>query len=179
MDVSIISWVELENSHARIAHLDAIFFEASATQSFTGAQARSAFRQAWLGDYLAYDSEHIFIALAADGAVVGYVVGALDDPAGQPRYSELTYFQALADHTRRFPAHLHINVATRYRSFGIGARLIEAFAAHARAKRVGGVHVITGKGMRNVGFYLSCGFAEIAEAPWKGRTVVMLGRDLR
>ena len=54
----------------------------------------------------------------------------------------------------------------------------EAFAAPERAKGSPGMHVVTGQGMRNVGFYRRNGFEEIAEAPWNGQTVVMLGRRL-
>lgn len=40
------------------------------------------------------------------------------------------------------------------------------------------MHVVTGKGMRNVGFYERNGFAPLAEAEWNGKVVVMLGRAL-
>jgi hypothetical protein len=40
------------------------------------------------------------------------------------------------------------------------------------------MHVVTGKGMRNVGFYTRLGFTERAAADWNGRTILFLGREL-
>ena len=40
------------------------------------------------------------------------------------------------------------------------------------------MHAVTGKGMRNVGFYARCGFVERATALWNGREIVFLGREL-
>ena len=65
---------------------------------------------------------------------------------------------------KRFPAHLHINLAAAFRSQGIGAQLIEAFAGHAKRAGAPGMHAVTGKGMRNVRFYIRCGFTERATA---------------
>jgi hypothetical protein len=41
------------------------------------------------------------------------------------------------------------------------------------------MHVVTGEGMRNVGFYLRRGFLQRACAQWNGRVVVFLARELR
>ncbi len=79
---------------------------------------------------------------------------------------------------RRFPAHLHINLAPAFRGRGIGKALVDAFAALAAAAGAAGIHVVTGKGMRNVRFYESCGFATIGTAPWNGREVIFLGKSL-
>ncbi len=165
-------------THAVTGGLDAIFYEASGTQVFATPQARSAFRERWLGSYLGRCSNNIFIAFDGTGNVAGYVVGALDDPAKNSEYAELGYFQDFAHWTALYPAHLHINVASQHRSMGLGARLVEAFANHAAAAGCPGVHVVTGAGLRNVGFYLRNGFEALAEAPWNGKTVVMLGRKL-
>lgn len=165
-------------SHAAIAELDDIFFSASSTQQFASEQARSEFRERWLGSYLSSDKDDTFVAVTGTGRIVGYLVGSLRDPAHDPRHAALGYFTAFAPMTGRYPAHLHINVASQYRSAGVGARLIEAFAAHAASRGAPGMHVVTGKGMRNVGFYLRNGFALVGEAGWNGRTVVMLARSL-
>ena len=80
--------------------------------------------------------------------------------------------------TRRFPAHLHINLARRFRNRGIGARLIEAFAEIARQAGAPGLHVVTGRAMRNVRFYERCGFVERGSTRRNGRELVFLGRQL-
>lgn len=161
-----------------VTDLDFIFYGASATQEFASEEARTTFRERWLGSYLTHDVNEAFLALTPAGRVAGYLVGALRDPAHDPRHATLGYFRNFAPWTQAYPAHLHINIAPQHRSAGLGARLIEAFAAHAKARGAPGMHVVTGMGLRNVGFYLRNGFAELTEAPWNGHTVVMLGRKL-
>jgi GNAT superfamily N-acetyltransferase len=124
-------------------------------------------------------SDVVLLALVGEDTVAGYLVGALENPVEQRRFSDIGYFRSdFADLTRRFPAHLHINLASVFRSRGIGAQLIEAFVGHAKRAGVAGVHAVTGKGMRNVGFYARCGFVERATALWNGREIVFLGREL-
>lgn len=169
---------ETDLSHAQLDHLDSIFFEASATRLFESAEVKAAFRKRWLGNYIDQRREHGFIAFEPDGMPIGYLVGSLVDPAIDPLQAEIGYFRDLAVHTRRFPAHLHINLAAGYRSLGLGGRLVEAFCAHAHAAGAPGVHVVTGEGMRNVGFYRRLGFDEVLRFDWDGRHLVMLGRLL-
>jgi len=158
--------------------LDHVFFSSSMNQVWSSESERSAFRERWVGSYLTYDKDETFLAKTTDGRVVGYLVGSLRDPAVDPIRADLAYFQAFAPLTKVYPAHFHINVASQHRSAGLGARLVEAFAAHARLMGSPGVHIVTGKGMRNVSFYERSGFATLAEAPWKSGAVVMLGRRL-
>ena len=168
----------LELTHAISMGLDSIFFEASSVRSFASDEEMAIFREKWLGSYLALNPKDSFLALDDRFEVVGYVVGDLENPAGTPRYASLGYFDHFSPYTPAYPAHLHMNVASQHRSRGLGARLVEAFAAHAKACGCPGVHVVTGAGMRNVGFYVRNGFEPIAEAPWNGRQVVLLGRKL-
>jgi GNAT superfamily N-acetyltransferase len=179
MSTTISRLVDVPRSHAIHVGLDAIFYESSARTDFPSREARTAFRELWLGQYLTHDEHETFVALDDAGTVAGYIVGSLADPAGQARYATLGYFAHFAHLTCAYPAHLHINVAAQYRSDGIGARLLAAFVDHIRARSAPGVHVVTGQGMRNVGFYLANGFLQLDTAPWNGRTVVMLGRKLR
>ena len=154
-----------------------IFFEASG-RSFEPGPEREAFLQRWLGRYLEHAGDRVLLALAGE-TVSGYLVGSLDNPAEQQRFFDLDYYRThFADACRRFPAHLHINLAAAFRSRGIGAALIETFAAQAAAAGAAGVHVVTGKGMRNVRFYERCGFAAVGSAPWNGREVLFLARNL-
>jgi GNAT superfamily N-acetyltransferase len=161
-----------------LAEVEAIFFGASA-QTFAPGPERDAFRERWLGRYLNDPGDVVLLAMAGD-VVAGYLVGALQNPVGQARFADLGYFRDhFAEACRRFPAHLHINLAPAFRSRGIGVTLIEAFAAAAARAGAAGVHVVTGKGMRNVRFYERCGFEEVAAAPWNGREIVFLGRTLQ
>lgn len=176
--VRIEALVPAAHSDALLAEIDAIFFEASG-RTFEPGPEREAFRERWLGRYLQGGSDVALVALDDVGAVAGYLVGAVDNPADQPRFADISYFRTdFAELCRRFPAHVHINLAPGHRSRGLGARLIEAFAARAAGAGAPGMHVVTGRAMRNVGFYRRCGFAEEGSATWNGREIVLLGRRL-
>ena len=161
------------------AEVDAIFFEASGRTGFASPEERAAFRERWLGRYLKAGTDVVLIAEDPSGAVAGYLVGALEDPAGQERFADIDYFRgAFRELCRRYPAHLHINLAPRFRDRGIGPRLIAAFAAHAAAAGVPGLHVVTAKAARNVRFYARCGLAEAGATCWNGREVVFLAKSV-
>lgn len=177
--IQIVNLAGLERSAWPVAAIDEIFFTSSNTRTFADAAARAAFRERWLGRYLASDPDKAYIACEPSGAAVGYVVGAHDDPGTSARFSDIGYFSIVAPLTARYPAHLHINLASPWRSRGIGARLVETFNDQAAAAGCAGVHVVTGFGVRNVGFYLRCGFREVARFDWQGSALVMLGKDLR
>ena len=160
-----------------IAQVEAIFWQTAARPLPPGAE-RDAFQERWLGRYLE-GGDVVLVALAGDDRVVGYLVGAVENPSEQARFADIGYFRTdFAPLSRRFPAHLHINLDAGFRSRGIGARLIEAFAARAKDAGAAGMHVVTVKGQRNVAFYRRCGFTERATAVWNGREIVFLGREL-
>ncbi|OYW54472.1 MAG: hypothetical protein B7Y80_05215 [Hyphomicrobium sp. 32-62-53] len=164
------------------AEIDRIFFESSATTTFASDDARETFHDRWLGRYLAHDARHAFLAVAAPGTaeetIAGYLVGSLDDPAQAARFYDLGYFKSVAALTAQYPAQLHVNLAEAWRGQGVGGALVEAFCAHARAAGAPGVHVFTGRGMRNVRFYEAAGFRDVGAVAWNGSEIVMLGRSL-
>ena len=161
-----------------LAQIDAIFYAASNTRQFADQRERDAFRERWLGRYLDRYGDHFFLALGADERIIGYLAGCLDDPARQPLFADIGYFPALAHLTDAYPAHLHINLDTGWRGCGIGARLIEAFCAHAASAGSPGVHVVTGERARNVHFYARCGFHPLRAIDWNASRLVMLARRL-
>jgi GNAT superfamily N-acetyltransferase len=177
--IDIASLASLKPADWPLEAIDDIFFTSSNTRTFVDQAARSAFRERWLGRYLSSDADKAHVAFEPSGKPVGYVVGAHDDPGASARFADIGYFATIAPLTGRYPAHLHINLAPDWRSRGIGARLIETFNAQAAAAGCPGVHVVTGFGVRNVGFYLREGFREIARFDWQGSPLVMLGKDLR
>jgi GNAT superfamily N-acetyltransferase len=161
------------------ARVEAIFFDASGRRSFASPKERGAFLERWLGRYLQGGSDVVLVAQDAQGTVVGYLVGAVEDPAGQSRFADLGYFRdEFRTLCRRYPAHLHINLAAPFRSIGIGARLVAAFAERAAEAGAPGMHVVTARHARNVRFYARCGFAELGTAPWRNRQLVFLGKPL-
>lgn len=179
--IAIVRLADLERAGRAtaplIAGIDAIFF-ATATHTFATEADRTAFRELWLDQYLERDRNHVLLALAADDVVAGYLVGCLDNPAASPRFASLGYFRDFAGQCRDFPAHLHVNLAAPFRNRGIGARLIDAFAADVATAGLCGLHVVTGAAARNVGFYTRLGFSERARVSRNDRELVFLGRAM-
>jgi len=157
--VSIRRYLDVER-HAQLGRdLDAIFFEASTRKSFADGAERSAFRERWLGRYLRDDPGFAYLAMSTTDELVGYLVGSVDDPLSR-KFADIGYFAMFRELTVHCPAHLHVNVRSDCRGFGIGARLIDAFAEDARRAGAPGVHVVTSAASDNVRFYLRNGFAE-------------------
>jgi GNAT superfamily N-acetyltransferase len=97
----------------------------------------------------------------------------------QERFADISHFRThFAELCRRFPAHLHINLSERWRNRGIGAALIAAFAEVAARAGAPGMHIVTGRSMRNVRFYERCGFRELGAAERNGGASVFLAREL-
>jgi GNAT superfamily N-acetyltransferase len=162
-----------------LREVERIFFLSSSRKTFPSDAVRAEFQERWLGRYLLHDRAHAFVARAEDGRIAGYLIGSLDDPAQTDRFDDIGYFAEFADLTDLYPAHLHINLDADWRGRGIGAKLIEAFAAHAAARRTSGLHIVTGGGARNVGFYRRCGFEPLRELSWEGSQILFMGRKLR
>lgn len=178
MSIIIEPWRAAPRSERDLADLNQVFFASSAVQQFSGPAERAAFRERWLGRYLLVDAAHAFVAVDA-GRIVGYIIGSIDDVAGAARFADIASARQFAEYSACYPAHLHINIDERLRSRGIGARLIEVFAAHAEAEGAPGMHVVTGGASRNVRFYARCGFHEAARIASGGGDKVFLARGFR
>lgn len=173
--IAIVRYLDVARTSELDAAIDAIFFEASNTKSFESEATRTAFRERWLGRYLRVDPQFAYLAITTAGDVVGYLVGAIEDPASSKVQD--TAITAFRDVTQRYPAHLHVNIAPDHRGSGIGGRLIDAFIADARRAGASGVHVITSAASPNVRFYNRNGFCEVARGGPAG-ALVCLARAL-
>lgn len=184
--INVLRWRELPEPDTLVAGIDTVFFESSGTKSFESKAAREDFRERWLGRYLTQNPEYVYVAVAeqqvgsefSDRQVVGYLVGAIDDPIGSDRFADLGYFQHFKSVTAQFPAQLHVNLLSRARGQGLGQCLVEMFVRDAEDQGVKGIHVVTSEGARNISFYAKCGFREVAKTDWNERTLVFLGRNL-
>lgn len=159
--------------------LDEIFFQSSNTKSFESTAVRAAFRERWLGRYLAHDPQWAYVAIDGTGCVAGYLAGCLDDPARTPRFGDIGYFERFGGLTARYPAHLHVNVREGLRSSGLGSQLVARFCKDAADAGAPGVHVVTSRGARNVQFYARLGFHEAGRDGEGAREVVFLAKDLK
>ena len=191
MRISLLK--DLPDWRAHLAAVEEIFFTSSAVQSFTDDAHRARFKARWLGRYLDHFPGSFFVALARDPKkwepvfgqdhaqtenVIGYLAGCLEDPRNNPLFADLGYYAAFGPLCDTYPAHLHINVAAEARSQGVGAALIEAFAAQCAAANAPGLHLVTNEGARNVRFYQQNGFKVLATTLSHGTPVVFMGRKL-
>src|SRR5262245_15009422 len=131
MPVSIHRWLSLPYRERFLPGIDAVFFEASSTQSFANDAERATFRERWLGRYLTHYPGCAYVAVAPDGDVAGYLVGSLDDPAITPLFADIGYFARFAPLTADYPAQLHVNLAPLWRGQGVGKKLVDAFLQDA------------------------------------------------
>lgn len=159
-----------------IPEIETIFY-VSAARTYPEGPERDAFRERWLGRFLSAPLDPLLLALSADGVVAGYLVGTLENAAESKRFRDMPHFREhFSAACQEYPAHLHINLAPQFRGHGIGGRLVDAFAGIVRNAGLPGLHVTTGEGLRNVGFYLSNGFREIAAWKREPGTMLFLGR---
>ena len=158
--IAIKRYLDLAPSPTLAAGLDTVFFDASDVKTFASDAARTQFRERWLGRYLEHDPEFAYVAVGPKGDIAGYLVGALDDPALEARFSDIAYFADFKHLTQKFPAHLHVNLAASARNRGAGRALLQHFVDDARRAGAPGVHVVTSEGARNAGFYLRNGFVQ-------------------
>lgn len=177
-DFQICRWIELgPERDGLITDLDRIFFSSSARQSFESEQEKSQFRERWLGRYIKYFPDCTIVALDKEKRAIGYVIGSLDDPATDPLFADLPFLAAFAALTARYPAQLHVNIDADWRGQKIGAALVGAFAELASEAGAPGIHAVTARGMRNVGFYLANGFEERGATTMNGHELIFLGRE--
>lgn len=135
-NISIRKWTDVADKGRLVPQLDAIFFETSGTKTFESDAQRQAFRERWFGRYLRDEPAWAYVALDQDGTAAGYLVGSITDPAVTGPFDDIGAFRDFAGLTGAHPAHLHINLAARYRNRGIGGRLIDTFVTDAaRAAR--------------------------------------------
>lgn len=159
-----------------IPHIERIFF-ATAARTYPEGPERDAFREKWLGRFLDCSRDVLLVAQGADESVAGYLVGTLDNAAESERFLDMPHFRdRFAAECAQYPAHLHINLDAAYRGRGLGSRMLDAFADCVHDAGLPGLHVTTGKGMRNVGFYLRNHFTEIAALERGGGAMLFLGR---
>src|SRR5262249_3905700 len=100
--VVVRRWTEIPDRHRLMPETHPIFFEPSNPKAFGGEPERAAFRERWLGRYLASEPHFAYVALADDEMPAGYLVGSLSEPVG---------FEAFANAAWEYPAHLHVNLA--------------------------------------------------------------------
>ncbi|MFQ5784174.1 MAG: GNAT family N-acetyltransferase [Alphaproteobacteria bacterium] len=159
--------------------IEEIFFLSSSRQVFTGEAERQDFLRRWTGYYRDRTPDLIFVALAREQRLAGYLMGCRDSRAARRLYDDIDSYRLFDDLFGTYPAHFHVNCHPDFRRRGIGTALVRAFVATLVRDRVAGVHVVTAAGSDNVAFYRKCGLRDAVGRPWGGRELVFLGKRLR
>nr|WP_246512993.1 GNAT family N-acetyltransferase [Azospirillum picis] len=154
--------------------MEEIFFASTTRADFASEAERAGFLDRWTGWYVAAAPGEVWMALAPDGRIVGYLTGCKDS-AGSPELARrIPKYEVFADHFAAYPAHFHVNVRPGWRDHGLGRRLVDRFAADCAAEGLPGVHLVTGAFARNVEFYQRAGFSDACQ---RG-PLLFLGRRL-
>jgi GNAT superfamily N-acetyltransferase len=175
--IQLVPLPSLRAADARLAGIEAIFFESAATTDFRSEEERAAYRELWLGRYMRHCAEAFFVALDGEGAVAGYLAGSLvsDRPPlpGPDYYTDFP--RALLE---AYPAHLHVNIRKDVRGQAIGSKLVDAFRAYCVDRKSRGFHAVTAAGSDAARFFSKCGLLPCASANWRDRRIIMLGEAL-
>ena len=161
-----------------LGDIDRIFFESSVRRDFCGQEEKQSFREMSLGRYIEKHRSSFFVALDDDGHAVGYLAGCLENPLTLNHFNDVSYFRYIGDICQDYPAHLHVNVAERYRNRGLGTGLVQRFVAWAKLHSVEGIQLVTSSTSRSIPFYRRSGFVELRTFPWNSGISVCMGRKL-
>ncbi|MEK7745054.1 MAG: GNAT family N-acetyltransferase, partial [Elusimicrobiota bacterium] len=116
-----------------------------------GAARARAFAERWVGPYERFLSRWTLRALRK-GRVAGYLTGCPDTralirfagPDCEPAAAAPAHLRRLV--LRRYPAHLHMNVAPAFQGKGLGGRLIGRYLSMLKRSGARGVHLVCGEG---------------------------------
>lgn len=160
-----------------LPQVEEIFFESSSKKTFRDEKERDEFRWKYLGYYLRYHSEMIWIA-RRQNLVLGYILGSLttNGPELIKIQPHLTVF---LEHFSEYPAHLHINCHKDSRGQGIGQKLVNTFELELRNKGIVGVHLMTSPDSRNRHFYQRLGYSVEIINTYLGGPILLMGKSLQ
>ncbi|PWC86580.1 GCN5 family acetyltransferase [Azospirillum sp. TSH100] len=165
---------DLPDRAMAVAALEEIFFASTTRTEFASAADRAAFLATWTGWFVEDAPRDIWMAVAADGRIVGYLTGCKDSAGSAELARRIPKYEVFADHFAAYPAHFHINVRPGWREHGLGRRLLDRFTEDCRADGLAGVHLVTAVFARNVEFYRRAGFTDACQ---RG-PLLFLGRRL-
>lgn len=166
-----LSYEELKNSLAKIC------LESAASPVAEGPK-REEFLKRWLFQYLEKYPEYVFCALEKSALVtevLGYILAC---PTVQRDFKNLDQkgLDLWQEFYCEYPAHLHINCAQSARGKGVGSKLLSCLELRLRERGVLGVHLVTAKGARNVGFYERNTYRILSEKELSGIPLLLLGK---
>ncbi len=138
----------------------AVFWETAPQAAELTGQDRELFLRKYFGYYWD-NAPDLFLCASEAGTIhemLGYICGVSDTRAHHELYQLAEHIPLFDDLYSDYPAHLHINLTSRARGQGLGARLIHDLEDRLARHQVPGLHLVTSTGKRNVSFYRGLGF---------------------
>ena len=122
--------------------------------------------------------DFVFCALEKNGAgteVLGYILAC---PTVQKDFKNLDQkgLDLWKEFYSDYPAHLHINCAEKARGKGVGSKLLRCLEERLKEREISGLHLVTAKGARNVGFYERNSYRVLSEKELSGIPLLLLGK---
>jgi GNAT superfamily N-acetyltransferase len=171
--IKTLSECDSDAQNAWIRSARKIFIETRGRTEFSSPEEEQAFEWRYFGIYAS--SPGFFHLALQNDRILGYLAGA---PQTLPIHFELNpYLRAFEKEILgRFPAHLHMNLASSARGSGTGTLLMERFAKQMRQISSRGIHIVTAVGERNVAFYAKNRFQEVMRSSRGSATLLLMGR---
>ena len=125
--------------------------------------------------YIEQEPENVFVLVDKDDKAQGYIFCAADFKGYAKRFKPYLkklrkinfkyYAEALGEvfvyrlYSKKYPAHLHIDLNKPLRGGGNGSKMMETLVSHMKAKGVNGIMLIVGtENKRGINFYWKNGF---------------------
>lgn len=186
-EIKIRPYSQNDRDSVRQIAWDTAFFGGSAAVFFENKEVFTDFLTCY---YIDYEPQSCFVAAAGD-EVIGYLIGAKDTKAKRRGLFPKILFKAIKqgvffrkknlhfilsclkslmrgefkspDFSCEYPATMHINIKERFRSQGIGAKLITVYLDYLKKEKVKGLHLAT-LSEKAARFYEKLGFVLLHRA---------------
>ncbi|MBT4793279.1 MAG: GNAT family N-acetyltransferase [Halobacteriovoraceae bacterium] len=174
-DYTIKNFLDLNDTE--IEKVNEIFFESSSKSHFLGTKEKEKFQYKYL-DYYKVFFPQLFFVITVDSQVKGYICGISEILKDKKSFEISSHLHAFKDLYKKFPAHLHINMASDSRGMGLGSILINHFEKLLKERSIVGMHIITSPKAQNIRFYTKNHFKFSKHASYKSINYLFMGRSL-
>ena len=164
-----------------LSQVISLFFETSTIKEFATIEAKEFFLYRYFGYYQENFPDTFLIAFNDDESTgpLGYLCGhdhTFEDDALKKLQVALEYFEEMK---KSYPAHLHINVSSRFRGKGVGRLLLSKFDEILLERNICGVHIITAPSAQNRHFYTQNGFDFKLVKKVNNAELLLMGKSIK
>ena len=168
------------NKESLLLQVKQICIEASGKE-FKSEQEKENFCTKWIGPYIKNFPEFFYLLYKIENEQVRlstYLCICPDSLKFETLFNDLNYYSLFRESYDNFPAHLHINTASPFRSQGHGSKLLQHAEQDLAKKNIKGLHLITASDARNTAFYFSNHYQAEQEVLLNNKKLLLLGKRL-